>query len=145
MSLPAPLPGLVLRYSYLWAADAARGRDEDDKDRPAIVVITIDDRPGEPPRVLALPITHSSPAAGVAAIEIPTTVATAAGLDMLRNWVVLSEFNEFIWPGFDLRLVPGRNPPTVAYGFLTPGFFKAIRDRWLALDAANKSSAVERD
>ena len=59
--------------------------------------------------------------------------------------MILSEFNEFVWPGFDLRIIPGRKPPTMAYGFLTPGFFATLRDRWLALDAAGKSKPVARD
>ena len=57
----------------------------------------------------------------------------------------LSEFNEFVWPGFDLANIPGRSPRTMAYGFLTPGFFSGLRDRWLALDAAGRSRAVPRD
>ena len=52
----------------------------------------------------------------------------SAGLDTARSWVILSELNEFVWPGFDLADVPGRKPRTVAYGFLTPGFFARVRD-----------------
>jgi hypothetical protein len=92
-----------------------------------------------------LPITHSAPAVGTEALEIPQAVARKAGLDAARSWVILSEFNEFVWPGFDLRIIPGRVPPTMAYGFLTPGFFTTLRDRWLALDAARKSKSVPRD
>ena len=69
----------------------------------------------------------------------------SAGLDAARSWVVLSELNQFVWPGFDLADVPGRKPRTVAYGFLAPGFFPRVRERWLALDAAAKSRAVPRD
>jgi hypothetical protein len=57
----------------------------------------------------------------------------------------LSEFNEFVWPGFDLAFVPGRMPPTIAYGYLTPGFFAKVRDRWLELDAEVKSRVVLRE
>ena len=145
MSLPTPLPGLVIRYSYLWAADAARGQEEGDKDRPAVIVLVVDGTATGMPRVLALPITHAAPAAGTGAMEIPQGVARSAGLDAARSWVVLSEFNEFVWPGFDLRIIPGRAPPTMAYGFLSAGFFKSLRDRWLALDAADKSETVSRD
>jgi hypothetical protein len=96
-------------------------------------------------RVCVLPITHSEPARHVEALEIPASVARKAGLDAAHARVVLSEFNEFVWPGFDLAPIPGRTPPTVAYGFLTPGFFNKLRDRWLQLDAANKSRGVDRD
>lgn len=107
MSLPGPLPGLVVRYRYLWA---------DVPDADAV-------------RVYVLPITHSVPAKGADAMEIPSAVRRAAGLDAERAWVVLSEFNEFAWPGFDLDVVPNRSPRTVAYGFLTPGFFVKLRNR----------------
>jgi hypothetical protein len=143
--LPKPLPGLVIRYSYLWAADAAQGRDEGDKERPAAIVMVVDAVGTDAARVLVLPITHSPPLNGIEAIEIPAAVCRKAGLDAARSWVVLSEFNEFAWPGFDLALVPGRTPRTMAYGFLTPGFFVKLRDRWLDLDAANKSRSISRD
>jgi hypothetical protein len=139
VSLPTPLPGLVIRYSYLWAADAARGLEEGDKDRPAVIILVLEGT------VLALPVTHSAPTVGGVAMEIPPAVARSAGLDAARSWVVLSEFNEFVWPGFDLRIIPGRTPATMAYGFLTPGFFKSLRDQWLALDAAGKSRPVSRE
>lgn len=145
MTLPAPHPGLVIRYSYLWADDAARGREEGSKERPAAVVLVVDEPKAAAPRVYVLPITHSAPMKDVEALEVPAAVARKAGLDAARSWVIISEFNEFIWPGFDLSLIPGSKPPTVAYGYLTPGFFSKVRDRWLDLDAAAKSRAVLRD
>ena len=145
MTLPTPQPGLVIRFSYLWAEDAARGREEGSKERPAAVVLVVNEPATAAPHVYVLPITHSRPAKGVEALEIPAAIARKAGLDAAHSWVVLSEFNEFIWPGFDLALISGRNPPTVAYGYLTPGFFSKLRDRWLALDAAAKSRGVQRD
>jgi hypothetical protein len=50
-------------------------------------------------------------------------------LDIERSRVVLTEANDFIWPGPDLRPVPGGDPGTVAYGFLPPGFMLALRER----------------
>jgi hypothetical protein len=143
VSLPEPLPGLVVRY--LWADDAAKGREEGDKERPAAIVMAVDAVGQNPARVYVLPITHSAPERGTEALEIPAAVRRSAGLDAARSWVILSELNEFVWPGFDLANVPGRTPRTVAYGFLTPGFFASVRERWLALDAAAKSRAVPRD
>ena len=145
MSLPKPLPGLVVRYRYLWADDAARGEEEGDKERPAAVVMTVDAPAGNTARVYVLPITHAVPARGVEAMEIPASVCRSTGLDAARAWVILSEFNEFMWPGFDLGLVPGRIPRTVAHGFLTQGFFVRLRERWLALDASHQSKRVPRD
>lgn len=145
MSLPKPLPGLVVRYNYLWADDAAKGGEEGDKERPAVVVMAVGTSGTDEARVYVLPITHTAPVKGVEALEIPATVCRSANLDAARSWVVLSEFNEFVWPGFDLAVVPGRTPRTVAYGFLTLGFFARMRDRWLTLDAAGKSQSVPRD
>lgn len=149
MSLPKPLPGLVICYNYLWAEDANAGREEGDKQRPAAIIMTADQsgagRSNDETRVYVLPITHSAPVNAAAAVEIPAQVCRAAGLDAARTWIVLSEFNEFVWPGFDLTGIPGRIPRTFAYGFLTPGFFSSVRDQWLALDAAGKSQSISRD
>jgi hypothetical protein len=105
----------------------------------------IDNLKPSSPSVIVLPIAVSVPAVGTGATEIPREVARKAGLDAARSWVVLSEFNEFVWPGFDLKIISGRTPPTMAYGFLTPGFFATLRDRWLALDAVRKTMPVSRD
>ncbi len=96
-------------------------------------------------RVYVLPITHAAPTRDTKAMEIPASVCRSAGLDAARAWMVLSEFNEFVWPGFDLAIVPGRTQRTVAYGFLTPGFFARLRERWLTLDALRRSRRVPRD
>jgi hypothetical protein len=145
LSLPAPLPGLLIRHRYLWADAAAAGVEEGDKERPAAVVMAVDLPGANAARVFVLPITHSAPARDIEAMEIPAPVCRSAGLDAGRAWVILSEFNAFVWPGFDLAIVPRRVPRTVAYGFLTPGFFARMRDRWLALDAASRSRRVSRD
>jgi hypothetical protein len=46
-----------------------------------------------------------TPAVGTEAVEIPQVFARKAGLDTARWWAIRSEFNEFVWPGFDLRIV----------------------------------------
>jgi len=38
VSLPTPRPGLVIRYSYLWAREHDQGREEGVKDRPCAVL-----------------------------------------------------------------------------------------------------------
>ena len=37
--LPRPVPGLVVRYSYLWLDEHRRGREEGVKDRPCAIVL----------------------------------------------------------------------------------------------------------
>jgi len=62
--MPEPEPGLVIRYDYLWADEAAAGRDQG-KDRPACLVAA-SDSPIRPRFVVILPITHSPPTGATA-------------------------------------------------------------------------------
>lgn len=143
MNLPAPRPGLVIRYSYLWAREAEEGRDEGGKDRPcAIVLVVLDERDRQ--RVQVLAVTHSPPDDPRDALEIPQPVKARLGLDHERSWIVLTELNEFIWPGPDLRFLPGRGPESVAYGFLPPRFFRVLRDRLAERRRARILRAVPR-
>lgn len=128
MNWPAPRPGLIIRYSYLWESEARQGREEGVKDRPCAIVLVIL-REGDHPIVRVLPITHAAPADPGDALEIPRVTKERLGLDGERSWVVLTEANDFIWPGPDLRPLPGRDPSTVAYGFLPPGFMQVLRER----------------
>jgi len=140
---PVPQPGLVIRYSYLWHREARAGREEGVKDRPCAVVLALQDEDGRT-RVYALPITHSPPEAGEDAIEIPAAIKARLKLDGERSWIVVGEANVFAWPGPDLRFLPGMGPESAAYGFLPPGFFRVVRDRFLAGDRKNKPSLVAR-
>ena len=144
MPLPAPVPGLVIRYGYLWDSEYQAGREEG-KDRPCAIVAAL--RPADDPgeiRVLVLPITHSPPAQADIAVEIPPRVKERLRLDAERSWVVLSEWNEFTWPGPDVRRAPGGDESSVAYGMLPPGLFAIIRDRFLALMTARRARRVPR-
>lgn len=143
MTWPIPQPGLVIRYSYLWHREAQQGREEGVKDRPCAVVLAIQDEENRT-RVYALPITHSPPAAGEDAIEIPQPVKARLGLDSERSWVVVTEANIFAWPGPDLRLLHGKGPESAAYGFLPPGFFRVVRDRFLATRRDRRAALVPR-
>lgn len=143
MAFPKPFPGLVIRYSYLWHAEFLAGREEGRKDRPCAIIASIMDGDGET-RVLVLPVTHAPPARPELAVEIPAKVKARLGLDSERSWVVLSEWNEFTWPGPDVRPVPGAGSPSIAYGVLPPGLFNAIRERFLVLAKTRKAQRVKR-
>jgi hypothetical protein len=143
MSWPRPQPGLVIRYSYLWHSEAVTGQEEGLKDRPCAVVVAVQDSANRT-RVYALPITHSPSAAGEAAIEIPAAIKARLGLDGERSWVVVDEANVFAWPGPDLRFLPGKGLESSVYGFLPPGFFRVVRDRFLAADRGKKAALVTR-
>ena len=143
MSPPEPSAGLVIRYAYLWKREFDAGRDEGTKDRPCAIVMAVIDEDGDK-EVLVLPITHSPPANAADAIEIPTLTKNRLGLDSERSWIVVTEANEFVWPGPDLRPVPGRDASTIVYGVLPPRFFADVRDRFLERDRHEKSRRVKR-
>ena len=143
MRLPKPEPGLVIRYSYLWLGEHRAGREEGTKDRPCAIVLASRDDEGEK-QVLVVPVTHSQPDSSTAALELPFAVKQHLGMDMERSWVVLSESNLFDWPGPDLRWVRDRDDGSVAYGFLPPRLFAELRRRFLSLEAAARSSRVQR-
>jgi hypothetical protein len=94
--------------------------------------------------VLVLPITHSPPPNPADAIEIPTETKKRLGLDADRSSIVITEANEFLWPGPDLRPVPGGDASTVAYGPLPPRFFAQVRNKFLERDRREKSTLIKR-
>jgi hypothetical protein len=143
VSFPEPHAGLVIRYSYLWKREFDAGREEGTKDRPCAIVMTVVDEEGDK-EVLVLPVTHSPPADSADAIEIPPATKSRLGLDGERSWIVIIEANEFVWPGPDLRTVPGRDESTIAYGPLPPRFFAYVRDKFLERDRHEKSRRVKR-
>jgi len=144
VALPKPVPGLVIRYSYLWHSEYRQGRDEGQKDRPCAIIAAIRvDQDGDA-RVLVLPVTHSPPDHPDLAVEIPAKVKQRLRLDGARSWVVLSEWNEFVWPGPDLRRLPNADESSVAYGMAPPSLYAIIRDRFLALVRARVAARVRR-
>jgi hypothetical protein len=144
VALPKPVPGLVIRCSYLWHSEYRQGRDEGQKDRPCAIIAAIRvDQDGDA-RVLVLPVTHSPPEHPDLAVEIPAKVKQRLRLDGARSWVVLSEWNEFVWPGPDLRRLPGADESSVAYGMAPPSLYAIIRDRFLALARSRAAARVRR-
>ena len=143
MSFPEPYAGLVIRYSYLWKREFEAGREEATKDRPCAIVMTVIDEDGDK-EVLVLPVTHSPPNDPADAIEIPAATKSRLGLDGERSWIMITEANEFVWPGPDLRTVPERDESTIAYGPLPPRFFGHVRDKFLERDQREKSGRVKR-
>jgi hypothetical protein len=140
---PVPRPGLVIRYPYLWECEALEGREEGVKDRPCAVILAASNEQGEE-RVQVLPMAHTQPADRSTAVEIPTAVKKRLGLDSERSWMIVTELNEFIWPGPDLRPAVSGDLASVAHGFLPPRLFRAVRDRYLALDATRRLKRVQR-
>ena len=142
--LPKPVPGLVIRYSYLRCSEYCQGRDQGQKDRPCAIIAAIRADEDGDTRVLVLPVTHSPPEHPDLAIEIPAKVKQRLKLDEARSCVALSEWNEFVWPGPDLRRLPGADESSVAYGMAPPSLYAIIRDRFLALARSRAAARVRR-
>jgi hypothetical protein len=142
MALPEPECGLVISYSYLWRQEHAAGQTEGVKARPSAIVLAVSK--GDAKTVTVAPITHTQPSDPSLAIEIPAKVKQHLGLDAERSWIVLDEFNEFAWPGFDLCSVPGK-PSRYDYGFLPPALFAKIITRVLELRRSGRAVASSRD
>lgn len=143
MSWPEPLPGLVIRYSYLWRREAEAGHDEGVKDRPCAIVVAVKTEAGET-IVYALPITHTAPRVADDALELPQATRTRLGLDSERSWIVMTEANIFAWPGPDLRFVQGQGPESIAYGMLPPKLMAVVKARFIERVRARRSGMVKR-
>lgn len=125
MPLPQPVPGLVIRYSYLWQSEHQRGQEEGIKDRPCAVILVTTDAEGDQV-VTVLPVTHTPPSNPALAVEIPHQTKCRLGLDDERSWIVLTEANRFVWPGPDLRQAQPGDVMSVAYGLLPRSLFKEV-------------------
>jgi mRNA-degrading endonuclease toxin of MazEF toxin-antitoxin module len=140
MPIPKPEPGMVINYSYLWHREHSQKMEEGRKDRPALIVLTVD-KSALGMLVTVLPITHSEVRTG-SGLELPSSVKRHLGLDDHRSWVVVGEGNEFVWPGHDLR--KRKQTDRFEYGFLPPKLFDQIKDAFVGYHQAKKFSVVPR-
>ena len=144
MAFPEPVPGLVIRYNYLWQAERERGKDEGAKDRPCAVVLVTKMSEGRKV-VTVLPVTHSVPDDMRYAVEIPPATKRRLGLDESRSWVVLSEANRFGWPGPDLRPIAlAQDASHVSYGLLPYRLMDEIRLKFIAALKERQGRVVPR-
>jgi PemK-like, MazF-like toxin of type II toxin-antitoxin system len=109
-----PAIGLVIRHAYLWWNEARKGREEGRKDRPCVIVHVRQNEFRET-EVFICPVTHTPPEHPERAMQIPLQTKARLGLDAQASWIITTEVNLFIWPGPDIRPVPGGGP---AYGLL---------------------------
>lgn len=143
MAFPEPVPGLVIRYSYLWWREYERGQEEGAKDRPCAVVTALTNLQGNKV-VMVLPVTHVPPSDPALAVEIPHRTKQRLGLDDDRCWVVLTEVNRFVWPGPDIRMRESGNPASVAYGLLPRSLAREIITKFGDVVEARISRTVAR-
>jgi hypothetical protein len=139
MPFPTPEPGLVVSYAYVWDHEAQSGRDEGRKDRPCVIVLAVERQQDGETLATLLPVTHRAPQDVAAAVEIPSAVKQLLGLDHERSWIVVSEGDQFIWPGYDLRKVRNYD-----YGYLPPRFFEDILASLLAWHRTNRVTLTAR-
>jgi len=143
VSLPTPRPGLVISYAYLWAREYGKGAEEGGKDRPCAIVAARQIIAGREV-VTVVPITHTPPADPADAVEMPPALKAHLGLDDLPSWIIVTETNDFLWPGPDLRPRRRVSPSRFDYGMLPPRFFAYLRDRLLQAHRHRTLSRVPR-
>ena len=142
MPIPTPEPGLVISYAYVWNYEAQAGQEEGRKDRPCVIALAIERHGDGETLVTVLPVTHRPPDDKAAAVEIPRAVKQFLGLDNERSWVIVSEGDQFVWPGYDLRKVGSTD--RFDYGFLPPRFFNDVLKAFWAWHKAHKVTVTPR-
>jgi hypothetical protein len=142
MAIPTPEPGLIISYAYVWDHEAQSGQEEGLKDRPCVIALAVERQQDGETLVTVLPVTHRPPKDPTAAVEIPHAVKKHLGLDDDRSWVVVSEGDQFVWPGYDLRKV--RSADRYDYGYLPPRFFKEILAAFWAWHKTRKVTVTPR-
>jgi len=139
-----PERGSVIRYSYLWADEKAQGQEEGRKDRPALVLaLSVKEADGTT-EVLVLAVTHTPPANAADVVAFPQDIKRRLGLDDAPSWIVTTEANAFVWPGPDIRPVPGRTPPTVIYGRVPDSLLRQVARSYLANRDKQRSRLIPR-
>lgn len=142
MSIPAPKPGLVIRYSFLWSSEHKSGAVEGTKDRPCAIVVAVPQGEGGQVRTVVAPITHAAPDDPSASLEVPANVCRNLGLDGARHWIRFDELNRFTWPGYDLR---PRSDGSYHYGMLPRGLFEELRSGIIEAQKARRARVMPRD
>ena len=143
MPVPEPALGLVIHFAFLWRHERDAGREDAAKDRPCAIVL-LRRQAGADTIVTVAPLTHRPPRDPAVAIEVPPAVKRHLGLDAQQSWIICDEVNEFAWPGFDLRPVPG-NRERYHHGFLPPGLFRQVGARIAALKRSGHGRTIQRD
>lgn len=143
-----PEIGLVIRHAYLGWNEARAGREAGLKDRPCVIVHMRQNEYHEA-EVYISPITHAPPENPERAMEVPRATKKRLGLDAEPSWIITTEINRFIWPGPDIRAVPGGGD---AYGLLPAAMTRDLiqqirdsaRDRALLVTGRDDPALIEK-
>jgi hypothetical protein len=125
---PEPVPGLVIRYAYLWKREADTGQIEGQKHRPCAIVVAVQREEGELVVTVA-PITRRRPEDPGHAIELTAATRRRLNLGTQENWIMATEVNSFFWPGPDLRPT---SKGVYQYGELPAVVFEALKQKILS-------------
>lgn len=140
MTKPVPVPGLFIRYDYLWRDEHQQGRVEGAKERPCAVVVVVTEGTVID-RIIVVPITHTQPRIGAEGIELPTLVERHLGLDDARSWIIPDELNRVRWD--DPGIVPA-TPSTWTYGNLPQPLVIRVQHRIRELASAGRIEPINR-
>ena len=143
MQFQKPEPGCVISYSYLLRYEHTGGHEEGRKNRPCVIILATEVQDDDI-IVTVAPITHQFPKSADACIEIPPRVKAYLNLDDERSWVILNEVNQFTWPGYDVRPVPG-NSNRYDFGFIPPRLFDQIKTKIIDIYSKDCSVIISRD
>jgi hypothetical protein len=141
MPLPTPEPGLVIRYQFLWSHEFDGGDEEGETIRPCLILSAKQLGNGAT-TVRVVPITHRPPTNP--ASEIPPAVRKHLGLDEAPSWIILTELNEFIWPGRYVFQIPG-TLDRFDHGVVPPMLLKRVVASILSIDNRVKRLMARRD
>jgi hypothetical protein len=140
VSIPAPRPGLVICYSYLWATEYGKGIEEGRKNRPCAIIAARQIIEGREV-VIVVPVTHPPPTNPDDAAEshwFPSPRSMTAGHQGQDGLSGRREFGPDLWP------LPGTKPNRYDYGMLPPRFFTHIRDKILQSHLRRRLNRVQR-
>jgi len=136
-----PQIGEVICHAYLWRNQAVRGQVEGIKERPCVVVHRQEENDGST-RVFVVPITHTEPFDSERSVLCPVPTKRRLRLDEQTSWIITSELNYFIWPGFDVRPTPDNRD---SYGLLPNRLTRKIIEQIKSNAQDQTLSSVNRD
>lgn len=137
-----PETGQVIRYSFLWPAEAAQGEESGRKGRPVCLVIPVT---GNDTTVVLFPLTTRQPAPERLAVEVPETERRRLRLPGTeRCWILLDVANRDNVPG-SVHIEPIAHAPLrYTYGQFSHPFMAQILAVIASAIRARRLKAVRR-
>ncbi|HEY8190675.1 MAG TPA: hypothetical protein VIF12_08310 [Micavibrio sp.] len=138
MKTPAPFPGLVIGYSYLWHHDYKLERDFSEKPATHGIVLSVEEEVGD--KIVIVAALADAKRKDGECIELPEATRVRLGLPSPRYWIILSEINRFVWPGPDLRSVSPLTDDGLSA--IPPALFETVKSTMRALSKRDQLKAV---